>query len=63
MEGRGIGRQLIATLISSLRDQGSHGLDLLVGHSNQRAVGFYRHVGLIELLATDVHIFGMDLTV
>ena len=38
------------------------GVHLLVGRSNQRAVGFYRHIGFTELPATDVHIFGMDLS-
>jgi GNAT superfamily N-acetyltransferase len=36
LQGQGIGRQLIATVISALRDQGSHGLHLHVRHGNQR---------------------------
>src|SRR5690349_8942062 len=40
MQGRGIGRQLVTTLISSLRDQGSPGVHLLVGDGNQQAAGF-----------------------
>jgi GNAT superfamily N-acetyltransferase len=62
MQGRGAGRQLIATLMAGLRENGSRGLHLLVGYSNQRAVGFYRHVGFTELPATGSHIFGMNLT-
>ena len=61
MQGRGTGRRLVMTLISSLRDHGSPGVHLLVGHSNQRAIGFYRHVGFTELAATGVHIFTMGL--
>jgi len=69
MQGRGIGRQLVTTLISGLRDQGSPGVHLLVGDGNQRAVRFYRHLGFIEVPAadadifSDVHIFSMDLRV
>jgi hypothetical protein len=37
------------------------GAHLLVARSNQRAIGFYRHIGFTELAATGVHIFGMDL--
>jgi ribosomal protein S18 acetylase RimI-like enzyme len=62
MQGRGAGRHLIATLLAALRDHGSRGVHLLVGHSNQRAAGFYRHIGFTELPATDVHIFGLNLT-
>ena len=60
LQGQGIGRQLIATVISALRDQGSHGLHLHVRHGNQRAAGFYRHVGFAELPADDVHVFTMN---
>jgi ribosomal protein S18 acetylase RimI-like enzyme len=61
MQGRGIGRRLVMTLISSLRDHGSPGVHLLIGHSNQRAIAFYRHIGFTELAATGVHIFAMGL--
>lgn len=59
-QGQGIGRQLIATVISALRDQGSHGLHLHVSHGNRRAAGFYRHVGFAELPADAVHVFTMN---
>jgi ribosomal protein S18 acetylase RimI-like enzyme len=62
LQGHGLGRQLIEALRSALRDQGSPGLHLLVGRSNQRATGFYRHVGFTELPATDVHVFAMNLS-
>lgn len=61
MQGHGVGRQLVETLMSALRDRGSRGVHLMVGHSNQRAIRFYRHVGFNELLATGVHISGMNL--
>jgi ribosomal protein S18 acetylase RimI-like enzyme len=61
MQGRGTGRRLVAALISSLREHNSRGVHLLVGQSNQRAVGFYRHIGFTELAAVGVHIFGMGL--
>ncbi len=60
-QGQRMGRQLIETVISALRDQGSRGLHLHVGHANQRAAGFYRHVGFTELPADDVHVFAMNL--
>jgi ribosomal protein S18 acetylase RimI-like enzyme len=60
LQGQGIGRQLIATVISALRDQGSDGLHLHVRLANQRAAGFYRHVGFAELPADDVHVFTMN---
>jgi GNAT superfamily N-acetyltransferase len=61
MQGRGAGRQLIATLMSGLRDHGSRGVHLFVGRSNTRAAGFYRHVGFAELPATRSYIFAMNL--
>jgi GNAT superfamily N-acetyltransferase len=61
MQGRGTGRQLVATLMSGLRGQGPRGVHLLVGHANKRAPGFYRHIGCTELPATGSHIFGMCL--
>ena len=65
LQGRGIGRWLVATLTASLRDRGSPGLHLLVSRSNRRAVGFYRHVGFTEFApaspTADGLIFTMDL--
>jgi ribosomal protein S18 acetylase RimI-like enzyme len=62
MQGRGIGRRLITTLIAALRDRGSPGVHLLVSRGNQRAAGFYRHLGFSEYPASHVNIFTMDLT-
>ena len=61
MQVRGIGRRLVAALISQLRAQESAGLHLLVADSNQAAMGFYRHIGFTELPGNDPHIFTMPL--
>ena len=75
LQARGYGRQLIQTLTAALRDQGSRGVHLHVALGNQRAAGFYRHVGFTQLPAAGVqlpaagaqppaagaHLFGMDL--
>ena len=61
LQGHGLGRQLIAVVISALRDQGSHGLHLHVSHGNQRAGGFYRRIGFAELPADTVRVFAMNL--
>lgn len=63
MQGLGMGRRLVTTLIAGLREQGSPGVHLLVGEGNQRAVSFYRHLGFAEVPAAGVHIFSMDLRV
>jgi ribosomal protein S18 acetylase RimI-like enzyme len=60
LQGQGLGPQLIATVISALRDQGSHGLHLHVRLGNQRAAGFYRHLGFAELPAGDARVFTMN---
>jgi ribosomal protein S18 acetylase RimI-like enzyme len=48
LQGRGVGRQLIGTLLTQLREQRSRGVHLMVGRDNKRAVGFYRHLGFAE---------------
>jgi len=60
LQGHGIGRSLIATLVSSLRDQGSCGLHLFVARGNERAVGFYRHLGFSQIPADDALIFALN---
>jgi ribosomal protein S18 acetylase RimI-like enzyme len=60
LQGRGLGRRLMATLVSSLRDHGSRGLHLFVARGNERAVGFYRHLGFTQVPADDALIFGLD---
>jgi ribosomal protein S18 acetylase RimI-like enzyme len=61
LQSRGLGRQLISTLMRALREQGSVGVHLLVWPGNQRAVGFYRHLGFTEIPAEDAVTFTMDL--
>lgn len=67
LQGRGFGQRLIETLAASLREHGSPGLHLIVSGGNQKAIGFYRHVGFTEIPAedffpaADLHIFAMDL--
>ena len=62
LQGRGFGRKMIATMTAALREQGSRGVHLIVGHGNRRAADFYRHMGFTEFPATGPHIFTMDLT-
>ena len=62
LQGQGMGRQLMATVITALRDQGSGGLHLHVSQGNQRAAVFYQHLGFAELPADGVRVFTMDLT-
>jgi GNAT superfamily N-acetyltransferase len=58
LQGSGHGGRLIATLLDALRAQGSPGVHLFVGASNERAVGFYRHAGLSELdVVGDFYLF------
>lgn len=61
LQGRGIGTQLIATFVAGLRERGSPGVHLVVGRSNQRAIGFYRHIGFRAYPASDVYVFTMGL--
>jgi ribosomal protein S18 acetylase RimI-like enzyme len=68
LQAGGYGRQLTNTLTTALRDQGSRGVHLHVPRANQRAAGFYRHLGFTELPATaaelpapSLRLFGMDL--
>jgi ribosomal protein S18 acetylase RimI-like enzyme len=61
LQGRGLGRQLIETLLDALQASGSRGVHLHVGRANQRAAGFYRHVGLTELPATGARVFARKL--
>jgi GNAT superfamily N-acetyltransferase len=61
LQARGYGRQLIQTLTTALRDQGSSGVHLHLSPGNERAASFYRHIGFTQLLATDSHLFVMDL--
>lgn len=61
LQGRGVGRRLMATVISALRAQGSAGLHLHVSEHNQKAAGFYRHLGFSEVPSQYVRTFTLDL--
>jgi GNAT superfamily N-acetyltransferase len=61
LRGCGMGRHLITAVLARLRDMGSPGVHLTSGLDNQRAAGFYRHLGFTELPADDMHLFVMDL--
>jgi len=62
LQSGGHGRRLIAALVAALRERGSRGLHLGVRPSNERAIGFYRHVGFTELTRQDrAVVFAMDL--
>jgi ribosomal protein S18 acetylase RimI-like enzyme len=61
LQSQGLGGQLMSTLIGALRDQGSVGLHFFVAPANQRAVGFYQHLGFTLASAEGPLIFTMDL--
>lgn len=53
MQGQGLGGRIIRTLLDSLRAQGSSGVHLHVWARNERAIGFYRHLGFQQVEASD----------
>jgi ribosomal protein S18 acetylase RimI-like enzyme len=62
LQGRGLGRRMMQTLIAALRERGSRGVHLFVSRSNVRAVEFYRRLGLTEVAATaEGRVFALDL--
>lgn len=48
-QGQGYGRKLMDRLLSALAEAGSTGVHLGVAPQNERAIGFYRHLGFAEL--------------
>lgn len=61
-QGAGWGRRLLAELFESLRAAGSRGVHWGVSVQNRRAVGFYRHLGSVELTSPGAtHTFGIRL--
>ena len=52
-QGQGHGARLMATLLDALRAAGSPGVHLGVATRNERAIGFYRHLGFRELSADE----------
>ena len=62
LQGGGNGRRLMEVQLAALRDRGSTGVHWHVSAPNQRAVGFYRHLGFSELYADSTrYIFGLKL--
>ena len=61
LQSQGVGRQLMNTLIRALREQGSAGVHFFVWSSNQRAIGFYQHLGFTVISAEGPLVFAMDL--
>ena len=58
-QGRGWGRRLMAALEERLQERGSTGVHFGVSARNERALGFYRHLGYVELHADGmVHVLG-----
>ncbi len=61
-QGGGHGKAMMETLMDALRADGSPGLHLGVSAQNQRALGFYAHLGFDELHANPmVHVLGIKL--
>ena len=49
LQGRGVGRRLVDTLLDALRRRGVPGVHLGVDAANTRAIGFYEHVGFAPI--------------
>lgn len=61
LQGRGLGRRMMGTLLAALQASGSTGVHLHVGRANQRAAEFYRHLGMTELPPAGARVFAMKL--
>jgi ribosomal protein S18 acetylase RimI-like enzyme len=61
LQGRGFGRRLMDTQVAALAGRGSRGVHFFVRPSNQRALGFYRHLGFTQLREDDGYVLGMHL--
>lgn len=59
-QGKGNGRRLIETLFDALAAKGSPGVHLFVGAKNERAIAFYRRLGMTEF-SRDARALGMCL--
>lgn len=53
-QGTGLGRRLMETIADAFVARGSTGLHLGVSTRNERAIAFYRHLGLVELHADPI---------
>ncbi|HET9665353.1 MAG TPA: GNAT family N-acetyltransferase [Desertimonas sp.] len=50
LQGIGVGRRLIDRLLAWMVEEGATGVHLGVDRNNERAVGFYRHLGFVTVL-------------
>jgi ribosomal protein S18 acetylase RimI-like enzyme len=60
LQGRGLGRAMMDTMLAALRARGSRGVHLFVSPDNGRAIAFYRHLGLTK--RPESNVFTLDLT-
>ncbi|KAB0676418.1 GNAT family N-acetyltransferase [Aureimonas leprariae] len=60
-QGGGWGRRLIKTELESLREAGAPAVHLGVSLTNERALGFYRHLGFAEIERGEGVTMGMRL--
>jgi ribosomal protein S18 acetylase RimI-like enzyme len=63
LQGQGMGRRLIETLIAALRERGIPGLHLGLDAANTSARAFYDRLGFVELPSStaEVPVLGMRL--
>jgi len=61
LQGRGVGREMMGRLLDDLRARGVPGVHLGVDARNQRAVGFYEHLGFEHLDDSDDVVMGVRL--
>jgi len=61
LQGRGVGRQMMGRLLEELRARNVPGVHLGVDARNDRAVGFYEHLGFTHLDDSDDVVMGMRL--
>lgn len=57
LQGRGLGRQMIERIEQRLRDAGCPGVHLGVDPRNERAIGFYEHLGYTAHRDADTVLF------
>jgi len=51
LQGRGAGRRLLTALLDGMASAGAPGIHLGVARANERAIGFYRRMGFVEVRA------------
>ena len=56
IQGRGVGRLLMNRILGALSSHGVDGVHLGADAANQRAIGFYQHLGFSVLEADDLEV-------